>query len=93
MIEENTIKLWMQNAQGYPSSRGNGHKMIDYVNKIDKFHAMIILETGVNKNEKLRDIADDVNITVTNPMKDIDREQYQHNGNGTAILTHKNIEF
>ena len=50
--------------------------MIDYVNKIDKFHAMIFLETGVNKNEKLRDIADDVNITVTNPMKESDREQY-----------------
>ena len=34
----------------------------------------IFLETGVNKNEKLRDIADDVNITVTNPMKESDRE-------------------
>ena len=36
---------------------------------------------------------EDVNVTVTNPMKEVDKEQYQHNGNGTAILTHKNIEF
>ena len=58
----------MQNAQGYPGSRGNGHKMIDYVDKIDNFHVMVILETGVNRNETLRDIAQNLDITTVNHM-------------------------
>lgn len=42
--------------------------MIDYVNELDKFHAVVIIETGVNKKEVLRDIAQDLDITTVNHM-------------------------
>lgn len=66
----------MQNAQGFPGSRSNAHKMIDYVELLDKFHAVVIIETGINKNERLRDIAENLNITTVNHMKETGKEQY-----------------
>ena len=48
--------------------------MIDYVDKLDKFHVVVILETGVNKNETLRDIAQNLDITTTNHMEETERE-------------------
>ena len=48
--------------------------MIDYNDKLDNFHVVVIMETGVNKHDKLRDIALDLNITTTNPMKDVKNE-------------------
>ena len=47
----------------------------------------IILETGINEQEKILDLFQDINIAKENKMKSIEKnKQYQHNGGGTAIL-------
>ena len=43
----------MQNANGFPSSKNNVHRVGDYVNLVDRFHTVVIIETGVNQNERL----------------------------------------
>ena len=52
----------------------------------------IILETGINEQEKILDLFQDINIAKENKMKSIDKnKQYQHNGGGTVILLDRNI--
>ena len=41
----------------------------------------------------MKDVTEDHNVTKINHMKDIENEKYQHNGNGTAILTHSNLDY
>ena len=67
--------------------------MIDYAKQIDNFHIVVILETGINRKENMRDIADDLNITRINYMPEIEKDKYQHTGSGTAILTHFDMEY
>ena len=75
------------NSNGFPSNRMHSLKMY-YLNKIIKERDIaVILETGINKNGKMKDVTEDHDITKINYMKDIENEQYQHNGNGTAIIT------
>ena len=47
-----------------------------------------MLETGVNKNNPIREVLNDYVTTTTNNMKEIEeeKEQYQHCGSGTAII-------
>ena len=54
---------------------------------------VVIMETGANNNSKLRDLADELDLSKENKMKQTDKEQYQHNGNGTAIFTHYDYEY
>ena len=65
-----------------------------YLNELIKEKDIaVILETGINKNGKIKDVTEYHNVIKINYIKDIEREQYQHNGNGTAIFTHRNLDY
>ena len=59
----------------------------------EKVDARIILETGCNKNNSLETCSDLMIIGRENKMKEIDNEQYQHVGNGTAIMVKRGLRF
>ena len=58
---------------------------------LEKQDAIILLETGTNKQSKILIPNEDLIIGKTNAMKDTEKDQYQHNGSGTAILVNKYI--
>ena len=66
----------MQNANGFPSTKNNVHRMEDYVDLVDRFHTVVIIERGVNQNERLRNVSDILEWTRINHMKEIKNEQY-----------------
>ena len=47
------------------------------------------METGVNSNSKIIIPNANMEIGKENKMKAVEKEQYQHNGKGTAILVDK----
>ena len=53
----------------------------------------IILETGSNNGNPIRDVLNNHTTTTYNNMKDIQegKEQYQHCGSGTAIIQKKGL--
>jgi len=86
--EEEEINIICMNCNGFPSGSNHGLKLVLLNELIKDKDIAVILETGINKNRKIREVTEDHNVTKINFMKDIEREQYQHNGNGTAIFTH-----
>ena len=83
----------MYNANGYPSSRAVGRKIKAYESRLRNKDVVVILETGINKNVSMTDLSDTMEVTNINHMPDVEKEQYQHIGSGTAILTNKNINY
>ena len=47
----------------------------------------MLLETGVSKKDKIKDLAQDLDLSRENKMPIVDKDQYQHNGSGAAIFT------
>ena len=57
--------------------------------------AAIILETGSNRKNKVRNVLDEYETTTQNEMPEIDnnKEQYQHCGSGTAVIQKRGIRW
>ena len=53
---------------------------------------LMALETGINDTCKPRIISDNHQIARINYQDKKGKEQYQHNGAGTLIMTRKNME-
>ena len=51
--------------------------------------AAILVETGVNLNSKILIPNENMEIGKENKMAIVEKEQYQHNGKGTATLVDK----
>ena len=82
------------NVNGYPSTKNNQNKVPEISKLIKGHRAVIALETGVNEQEKMLDLFEEINIAKENKMKTIEKnQQYQHNGGGTAILLDRNINY
>ena len=59
----------------------------------DAEDARIVLETGCNIKNKLKLCNDIMEIGRENKMKGTSKEQYQHLGNGTAIIIRRGMKY
>ena len=57
---------------------------------MEKYDVMAVLETGINKNNKPKKIDNHI-VARINHQEIKGKEQYQHNGAGTMILTKDNL--
>jgi len=70
------IKIGFQNAEGFPRKGVNQHKMREFERRMKDKQAYVIIESGCNKNNKLTDLTDNLEITTINYMNDINNSQY-----------------
>ena len=86
------ISMICLNSNGFPSNKNNVHKIKRMKELLEDQDAAVILETGVNKQTQLLEPREELNIGRLNVMKEIEKDQYQHNGSGTAILINRNYD-
>ena len=85
-------KILAFNVNGFPSNRANRHK-IKQLNEMMKGNDILLaLETGINDTCKPKLISDKHQIARLNYQDKRGKDQYQHNGAGTMILTRKNMD-
>ena len=71
---EDEINILCINSNGFPSNRYHGIKMY-YLNLLIKENDVaIILETGINKNCRIKELTEDHDVTKINAMKETEKE-------------------
>jgi len=68
------MTIGMYNANGYPSSKAVGHKMKAYEQRLRNKDVVILIETGINKNAKMRDLSEELELTSINYMPEVEKE-------------------
>ena len=81
----------MWNIRGLPNGIStaqecNAHKHEELHEQIKNYDAVVFLESGVSQEKKTPNIHDNFKVDTESKMKANPNSQYQHIGNGTAIL-------
>ena len=94
IIEERgqETRILALNSNGFPSNKANRHKLKQLNSLMKNNDVMIAIETGINDTCKPKSISANHQLTRINYQEKKGKEQYQHNGAGTLILTRKNME-
>ena len=66
------------NARGFPSKKDNRHKIEKAQKIIRGKDVALILETGTNKNNPVRDVLNNYTTTTQNNMKEIEDGKGQY---------------
>ena len=78
IIEENKrndeTRIACINTNGFPSNKANGHKMKILNDIAETNYPMIILEMGINRDAKPKNISDQLEVTKINLMEEVKNE-------------------
>ena len=71
------MEIICTNVNGYPSTKNNQKKVPEIKRLLDDHRSAIVLETGINDQEKMLDLFQEINIAKENKMKNIEvNKQY-----------------
>ena len=71
-IEQRCTRILCQNFNGYPT-RKNLHKMKETEQLLLDKNVCIILETGANRQDKMMDLSENLELTRENKMPEVER--------------------
>ena len=72
--ENEKLRIYCQNANGFPTSTKTQHKLKKFAEKLKMSHITVLLETGVSKKDKMKDLAQDLDISRENKMPEVEKD-------------------
>ena len=62
------LRIYCQNANGFPTNTTAGHKLKAFAVKLKNAHIALLLETGASRSNKVKDLAHNLDLSRENKM-------------------------